>query len=139
LKISYPGFIHRRHSADERVHPLRVEARPVQAVERGEDPHVGRIAAEGAATDLRELLDVIGADVPRPRLEGHDIPQLRRRYLLGHHADQGPIAVSDRSDHAVDDRDGRCHQRRFETGIDSLGQHSQSGADQEPEGRLRRA
>jgi hypothetical protein len=121
------------------VHPARVEGRPVQAVERGENSDVGRIAAEGAAPDLRELLDVIGTDVSRARLEGDDISQLRRRYLLGHHADQGPITVGDRGGHAVDDRDCRCYQRRFETGVESLKQNSQSGADQEPEGRLPRA
>ena len=79
--------------ADQRVHPARVEARPVQAVERGEDSHVGRIAPKGAAPDLRELLDVVGAYVPRARLEGHHVAQLRGWDLLGHHADRRPNVI----------------------------------------------
>ena len=125
--------------ADQRVDPASVEGRTVQAVERGENSDVGRIAAEGAAPDLRELLDVIGADVPRARLEGHDVSQLRRRYLLGHHADQRPIAVGDRGDHAVDDRHRRCHQGRFDPGVEDLEQNAQSSADDEPDGHLLRA
>ena len=125
--------------ADQRVHPARVEGRPVQAVERGEDPDVGRVAAEGAAADLRELLDVVGADVPRARLEGHDVAQLRRRHLLGHHPDQRPPAIGDRRDHAIGERDRRRDQRRFETGVESLEQGAQDDADDEPEGHLPRA
>ena len=48
--------------ADQRVHPARVEARPSQVVERGEDSDIGRIAAKGAAADLGQLLDVVGAE-----------------------------------------------------------------------------
>jgi hypothetical protein len=125
--------------ADQRVDPAGVEGRPVQAVERGENSDVGWIAAEGAAADLRELLDVVGADVPRARLEGHDISQLRRRYLLGHHANQGPVTVGDRGDHTVDDRHRGSDQRRFDTGVESLEQDAQTGADDEPKGHLERA
>ena len=38
--------------ADQRVHAAGVEGRALQAVERGEDPDVGRVAAEGAAADF---------------------------------------------------------------------------------------
>ena len=89
--------------------------------------------------DLRELLDVVGADVPRARLEGHDVAQLRGRHLLGHHSDQRPAAIGDRRDHAIGERDRRCDQRRFEIAVESLEQGAQDGADEEPERRLHRA
>jgi hypothetical protein len=103
--------------ADQRVHPGRVEGLPIEGVQRGEDPDIGGVATEGAAADLRELLDVVGADVSRPRLEGHDVAQLRSGHLLGHHADEGSSAVRERGDRAVGDRYRRCYQRRFETSI----------------------
>ena len=56
--------------ADQRVHAGGGEGRAVGAVERGEDADVGRVAAECAAADLRELLDVVGADVPRAPSKG---------------------------------------------------------------------
>ena len=84
--------------ANQRVHAGRVEGRTVEAVERGEDADVGRVAAERSAADLGELLDVVGADVPRAGLERHDVAQLGRRHLLGHHAHQRPVAVRDRRD-----------------------------------------
>ena len=94
--------------ADQRVHAGRVEGRPIQVVERREDPDVGRVAAEGATARLRELLDVVAADVPRARLEGHDVAQLRGRHLLGHHSDQFPSAIGDRRDDPIGERDRRC-------------------------------
>jgi hypothetical protein len=124
---------------DQRVHAARVEGRPIQAVERGEDSDVGRVAAKGATPDLRQLLDVVTTDVHRARLERHDVAQLRRRHLLCHHSDKRPPAVGNRCDHAVGDGDRRCDQRRFETPIERLEQSAQDGAYQEPEDHLCRA
>jgi hypothetical protein len=124
---------------DQRVHPVRVEAGPLQAVERGEDSDIGWIAAKGATPEVRQLLDVVGTDVPRTRLEGHDVAQLGRRHLLSHHADQRSIAVGNRRDHAIGDRHRGRGQRRLETDVEGLQQSAQNGADQEPEGRLQRA
>lgn len=131
--------------ADQRVHPGGIERRPRQAVERREDPDIGRIASEGPAADRRELLDVVGAHVARPRLERHDVAQLSRRDLLGHDADQRPVAVHERRDRAVGDRhrrrdDGRRN-TRFERlrgadvpaqAGDRLGRRVQRHADQRP-------
>ncbi len=125
--------------ADQRVHPARVEGRPLEAVERGEDADIGRVAPEGAAARLRELLDVVAADVPRARFEGHDVAELRGRYLLGHHSHQLPPAIGDRRDDAVGERDPCGHQRRFDAVVKSLEQGTEGGADHEPEERLARA
>ena len=114
------------------MHPARVEGRPLQTVERGEDADVGRVAAKGAAVGLRQLLDVVAADVPRACLEGHDVAQFRRRNLFCHHPDQLPPAVGDRCDHAIRERDRRGDERRLDSAVESLEQSSQDGADQEP-------
>jgi hypothetical protein len=125
--------------ADQRVHPARVEGRSRQAVEGGQDPDVGRVATEDAAADLRELLDVVGADVPRARLEGHDVAQLRGRDLLRHHPDQRPVAIGDGRDHAIGERDGRRDQRRLRSAVERQEGGTQDGADQDPQGDLQRA
>ena len=79
--------------ADQRVHARRVERRAVERVERGEDADVGRVADERPAADLGELLDVVGADVARARLERDDVEQLLGRDLLGHDPHQRALAV----------------------------------------------
>jgi hypothetical protein len=99
----------------------------------------GGLRRKVPTADLGELLYVVSTDVPRARLEGHDVAQLRRRDLLSHHADQLPPAVGDRHDHAIGQRDRRCDQRRFEAAVENLEQSTQGGADQEPEGGLQRA
>ena len=57
-------FYLRLAGTDQRVDASGVEGWPVEAVERGEDPDVGRIAPKRPAAHVRELLDVIGAHVP---------------------------------------------------------------------------
>ena len=125
--------------ADQRVHAAGVEGRAAQAVERGEDPDVGRVAAEGAAAHLGELLDVVGADVARARLEGHDVAQIRRRDLLGHHPDERAVAVGDRRDDAIGDGDRGGDERRLEAGVERAQRHADDDADHEAERELQRA
>jgi hypothetical protein len=124
---------------DQRVHLRRDEVRAVEAVERGEDPDVGRIAAKRAAPDVGELLDVVGADVARARLERHDVAQLRRRHLLGHAAHERPVAVGDRREHAVDDRHRGSDERRTGLGDERPEQRAHACPDQQSECRLERA
>ena len=90
--------------ADQRMDLRRVEGRAVQRVEAGEDADVGRVAAEGRAARLGQLLDVVGPDVLRARLERDHVAQLLRGHGLGHDPDQRALAVRVGGQHAVDER-----------------------------------
>ena len=124
--------------ADERVDEARVERRAVEAVERGEDADVGRVAPERAAADAGELLDVVGADVPRPRLERHDVAQLGGRDLLGHHAHERPLPVGGGRDRPVHDRHGGRDERRRRRRGELREQRADARPDEQAERELAR-
>ena len=120
------------------MHAGGVERRALQAVERREDPDVGRVATERAAADVRELLDVVGADVARAGLERHDVAQLRGGDLRRHDRDERSIAVDRRRDHAVGERDRGGDQRGRHARVERVQARPDGGADHQPEGDLRR-
>ena len=101
-------------------------------------PTSGGLRRKVPPAHVRELLDVVGPDVARARLEGDDVAQLLRRDLLGHHPDQRPAAIGDGRDHAIDDRHRRRDQRRGDPGVERREERAQGGADEEPERELDR-
>ena len=121
------------------MHAPGVERRAAQAVEGGEDPDVGRVAPEGAAPHLGELLDVVGTDVARARLEGHDVGQVGGGNLLGHDPDERAVAVDDRRDDAIGDGDRGGDEGRLEAVVERAQRHSGDGAHHEAERELQGA
>ena len=121
------------------MHAGRVEGRALEAVERREDPDVGRVAPVRPAADTGELLDVVGADVPRPRLERHDVAQLGGRDLLGHHAHERSLAVREGRDRPVHDRDGGRDERRGRRRVGLREQRAHARPDEQAERELPRA
>jgi hypothetical protein len=90
------------------------------------------------AAHVSELLDVIGAHVPRARLERHHVTQLRSGHLLCHHPNQRPVAIEDRRDHAIDDGNRCRDHRRVDRVIERAEQHGHHDAHRHPEQDLQR-